>query len=270
MITATNEENNNMKDIIKIEHASVRRDGKYILDDVSLSIKEGEKLAIIGPNGAGKSTLVDVIARRTYPLAKDEYKNEILGKERWILQDLKPLIGIVSPDYDDFFITTYTVREIVASGLFSSLGFDFHHEVSPEVWEKADSVLEKNRLSYLRERMMNTLSAGEKRRVMLARAEITDPEILLLDEASNALDFPSRADLRATISRYATKGRTIIMVTHELAEIIPEVTRVILMKDGRIVFDGKKEEAITSERLSKLYSRDVEVAMHNGIYTAFC
>ena len=95
-----------MSKIIEIEHATVRRDGRIILDDVSISIEKGERIALIGPNGAGKSTLVDVISRRTYPLAKDEYKNSIFGQERWIIQDLKPLLGIVSPSYDEFFITT--------------------------------------------------------------------------------------------------------------------------------------------------------------------
>lgn len=259
-----------MEKAIEIEHAYTRRDGKYILEDINLSINKGERIAIIGPNGAGKSTLVDVIARRTYPLARDDYRNRIFGEERWIIQDLKPLIGLISPSSEEFFITTYTVREIVASGLFSSLGFDFHHQVGPDVWEKADSALTKAGILYLKDRQMNTLSTGEKRRVLLARATITDPPLLLLDEPSNGLDFPSRADLRTLISQYATMDRTIVMVTHELTEIIPEVDRILLMKNGKIVFDGKKKEALTSERLSKLYERNVFVAENDGIYTAFC
>ena len=259
-----------MPNIVEIEHATVRRDGRIILDDVSLSIKKGERIALIGPNGAGKSTLVDVISRRTYPLARDEYRNSIFGQERWIIQELKPLLGIVSPSYDEFFITTYTVREIVASGLFSSLGFDFHHVIGDEIWGKADRALEKAGLSSLAARAMNTLSTGEKRRVLLARAAITEPELMLLDEASNGLDFPSRADLRKTISSYATEGRTIIMVTHELAEIIPEVDRVLLMKNGKIEYDGKKEDLLTSDILSEVYGIPVTVAEKDGIYTAFC
>lgn len=259
-----------MNKAVEIEHAYVRRDGKYILKDVSLSINEGERVAIIGPNGAGKSTLIDVISRRIYPLALDEYRNAIFGEESWILQDLRPLIGLVSPSYDDFFITKYSAREIVASGTSSSLGFDFHHIVSDEVWKRADEELDRIGISYLKDRYMDTLSTGEKRRVMLARAAITEPPLLLLDEASSGLDFPARADLRNTISQYATKGRTIIMVTHELAEIIPEVDRVLLMKNGQIVFDGKKEDALRKELLSDVYGRMIEVAERNGIYTAFC
>ena len=259
-----------MDRVIEIEHAYVRRDGIYILEDINLVINKGERVAIIGPNGAGKSTLMDVMARKIYPLALDEYKNRFLGQERWIMQELKPQIGHISPSSDDFFITTYTVREIVASGLYSSLGFDFHHDVDTCSWEKADAALEKAGITHLKDRRMNTLSTGERRKVLLARATITEPTVMILDEASNGLDFPARADLRRLISQYATADRTVIMVTHELAEIIPEVDRVLLMKDGKIIFDGKKQEALTSERLSKLYEQEVFVAEKDGIYTAFC
>lgn len=255
---------------MEIEHAYVRRDGQYILEDINLVIEKGERIAVIGPNGAGKSTLMDVMARRIYPLAKDNYKNRFMGQERWIIQDLKPLIGLISPSSDDFFTTTYTVREIVASGLYSSLGFDFHHEIGNATWEKADSALKKAGIPHLKDRRMNTLSTGEKRRVLLARATITEPPVMILDEASNGLDFPARADLRNLISQYATLDRTIIMVTHELTEIIPEVDRVLLMKGGRIMFDGNKKDALSSERLSSLYGRNIFVAENDGIYTAFC
>ncbi len=253
-----------------IEHASVRRDGKYILEDVSIHAEKGEQIAIIGPNGAGKSTLIDVIARRTYPLALDEYRSSVLGEERWMIQDLKMRMSLVSPSQDDFFTSAYPAREIVASGLYSSLGFDFHHAVKDSDWEKADAELEKTGMLSKKDRTMNTLSTGEKRRVLLSRAAITSPEILLLDEASSGLDFPSRADLRNTIAGYATTDRTIVMVTHELSEILPTTDRIVLMKKGRIVADGAKTELLRSDVLSDLFERKVTVAEKDGIYTAFC
>ena len=257
-------------DAFRIENATVRRDGKEILSSVSISAELGEHIAIIGPNGAGKSTLLGVIARKIYPLALDEYRSEILGEERWMIQDLKKRISLVSPQEDIFYTSAYSAREIVASGLHASLGFDFHHTVAPEDWERADSELRKTGMYEKRNRTMNTLSTGEKRRVLLARAAITEPDILLLDEASTGLDFPSRADLRDTISDYATDRRTIVMVTHELSEILPSISRIILMKDGRIVRDGRKEECITEPMLSELFGRNVHVALSDGIYTAFC
>ena len=253
-----------------IEHASVRRDGKYILRDVSLHADMGEHIAIIGPNGAGKSTLIDVIARRTYPLALDEYRSSILGEERWMIQELKMRISLVSPSQDEFFTSSYPAREIVASGLHSSLGFDFHHAVDDDDWIKADRELEKTGMLEKKDRTMNTLSTGEKRRVLLSRAAITAPDILLLDEASSDLDFPSRADLRNTIAGYATGDRTIVMVTHELSEILPSMNRIILMKNGAIAADGSKKDLLRSDILSDLYERKVTVAEKDGIFTAFC
>ena len=133
----------------------------------------------------------------------------------------------------------------------------------------ADEELRKVGLERLGDRAMNTLSTGEKRRVLLARAAITDPEILLLDEASSGLDFPSRADLRDTIAAYTTGNRTLVMVTHELSEILPSINRIILMKDGQIAMDGTKEETLREDILSDLYGRKVMVACRDGIYTAF-
>ena len=253
-----------------IEHADVRRDGKYILSDVSIKASIGERIAIIGPNGAGKSTLVDVISRRIHPLATDRYRSSIFGEERWRISDLRLRIGHVAPNQDSFFQTTYTAREIVASGLYASLGFDFHHEIKPEDWDKAEAELGKVGMLEKKDRTMNTLSTGEMRRVLLARAAVISPSLLLLDEASAGLDFPSRADLRNTIASYATENRTIVMVTHELSEIIPEIDRIVLMKDGRIVMEGTKADTLRTDILSDLYSRPVHVAEADGIYTAFC
>ena len=254
----------------RIENATVRRDGKEILSSVTIHAEKGEHIAVIGPNGAGKSTLLGVLARRIYPLALDEYRSVILGEERWMIQDLKKRVSLVSPAEDIFYTSSYTAREIVASGLHASLGFDFHHAVAPEDWEKADKELMKTGMYEKRNRTMNTLSTGEKRRVLLSRAAITSPDILLLDEASTGLDFPSRADLRATIASYATAERTVVMVTHELSEILPDIRRIILMKNGRIVKDGTKEECLTEKTLSALFERKVNIAVSDGIYTAFC
>ena len=254
----------------RIEHASVRRDGKYILSDVSLSLELGSNIAIIGPNGAGKSTIVDVITRSTYPLCLDEYRSSVLGSERWLIHELRKRISIVSQASEQFFNTTYTAREITASGLYASLGFDFHHRIDDQTWKKADEELGKVGMLEKAGRAMNSLSTGEKRRVLLARAAITKPSLLFLDEASNGLDFPARADLRETIRTFASPERSIVMVTHELAEIIPEIDRIILMKDGRIVKDGSKEECLRGDVLSDLYGRDVTVVCRDGIYSSFC
>lgn len=257
------------KEIIHIKNAYVRRDGEYILSGVDLDVQEGGHIAVIGPNGAGKSTLLEVIARNIYPLALDEYENRIFGRSRFLQSDLRKMIGVVSDRNSMFLDSTYKARDIVCSGLYASLGFDFHHRIEDSDWVLADEELKKVGMYEKRYRMMKTLSSGEKRRIMLARAEITRPRLLLLDEASNALDFPLRRDLRDTIRKYASE-ETIIMVTHELSEIIPEIDRVILMKDGHIVLDGPKQEVLTEDNLSMLYGMKVYLSERDGIYSAYC
>ena len=255
---------------IELCHASVRREGEFILKDVSLTVKEGEKIAIIGPNGAGKSTLINVIARNIYPLWKPEYALKLFGQERWKIEDLKKKIGIVNQSFSWYVNTTYSVYEIVVSGLYSAIGLDFHHKVTAEDDKKCLEELDRIGITHLKDKAMNTLSSGERSKVLLARANITNPSLLLLDEASNALDFPSRSELRKTISKYAKAGKTILLVTHELSEIIPEIDRVIIMKNGEIFMDGKKEEVITERILEEVYERKIYVDSRDGLYNAWC
>lgn len=256
--------------VIELRHASVRRDGEYILKDVSLTVAEGEKIAIIGPNGAGKSTLINVIARNTYPLRTDDYSLALFGEERWRVELLKKKIGIVNHTLSWYTNTTYTVFDIVLSGLYAAIGLDFHHVVSEDDKARCEAELRRVGIWHLRDKAMNTLSSGERSRTLLARAAITDPPLMLLDEASNALDFPSRSDLRRTISAYATEGKTILLVTHELAEIIPEIDRIIVMKDGCIFADGPKEEILNEALLSEVYGQRIYVDSRDGLYSAWC
>lgn len=256
--------------ILSVEHASVRRKGKYILRDVSLSVNEGEHLAIIGPNGAGKSTLLGVLCKTVHPLALDEYSYTLFGSKKWTVSSLRQIIGHVSQADELLANTTYTVYEIVVSALFSAIGLDFHITPSEEDKAKALAQIEKVGLMYCLDKPFNTLSSGERARTLIARAAVNDPPILMLDEASNALDFPSRSDLRKTISLYAREGKTIIMVTHELSEIIEEVGHVVVMKDGGIVVQGKKEDVLSEDILSSVYGQKVYVDKRGSLYSAWC
>lgn len=259
-----------MVDILSVDHASVRRSGTYILSDVSFSLKEGGHTAIIGPNGAGKSTLMNVLCKEVHPLALDEYSYSLLGKSKWTVHDLRKVIGHVSQADSMIADTTYAVLDIVVSALYSAIGIDFHIKPGKEDIEKAESELEKVGLRELKGKCMNTLSSGERARALIARSAINNPPVMLLDEASNALDFPSRADFRKAISQYAREGKTVVMVTHELSEIIEEIERVVVMKDGRIVADGNKKEILNEGLLSDVYGQKVFVAERGGLYTAWC
>ena len=256
--------------ILSLGHASVRRGGKYILEDVSFTLNEGENTAIIGPNGAGKSTLVGVLCKKVHPLALDEYSYSLFSRSRWPVSELRLKVGHVSQSESMVTETTYTVYEIVLSALYSAIGLDFHITPTAEDEAKALAAIEKVGLSRLKDKCVNTLSSGEKAKALLARSAVNDPPIMLLDEAANALDFPSRADFRQTISLYAREGKTIVMVTHELAEVIEEVSRVVVMKDGHIVADGPKDRILDESLLSEVYGKRVYIDRRDGLYSAWC
>ncbi len=256
--------------MFELLHASVRRNDSLILNDVSLSIKKGEHIAIIGPNGAGKSTLLKVLTKEIHPLAKDEFSYSFCGDKRIPLLQLREKLGIVSPSLLEACNTTYTALEVVISGLFSSYGLDFHHIVKEEHKARALEEMKKIGITHLKDKYMNSLSSGEAEKVILARAAVHDPEALILDEVSNTLDFPTRASLRNLINQYAKDGKTILMVTHEMAEIPPECDRVIIMKNGSIIHDGAKKALLTEEVLSSVYEQTVYVEEKNNIYSAWC
>ena len=234
--------------LLSIAHASVRRGGKYILDDVSFDLYEGQNTAVIGPNGAGKSTLVNVMCREVHPLARDEYSYSLFGSTRWPVARLRLVLGHVSQ------AETMLVHITPTDG----------------DRRKALEAIAKVGLMHLMDKPVNTLSSGEKAKALIARSAVNDPPVMLLDEASNALDFPSRAEFRRTVSSYARDGKTIVMVTHELAEIIEEVSRVVVMKGGRIVADGPKEEILDEDLLSDVYGQRVYIDRRGGLYTAWC
>ncbi|MFA5448140.1 MAG: ATP-binding cassette domain-containing protein [Sphaerochaeta sp.] len=256
--------------IIHIEHATVRRKGIPILDDVSFSVNEGEHVAIIGPNGAGKSTLVQVISQEVHPLAHPHMKRLLFGKQRWQILELRKRLGIVSQSLQYLCNSSYKGIEIVLSGFFSSIGLDFHHQVSDEQRQKAREVMERYDAFHLADKQMNRMSSGEARRILLCRATVNEPSVFLLDEAGTALDFPARRAYRQTLEQLNSQGKTIILATHELSEIIPSIGRVVLMKEGKIIADGPKEEVLTEKLLTEVYETLVYVDQRDGLFTAWC
>ncbi len=259
-----------MENLITIKHANVRRNDKYILNDVSLEINKGEHIAILGPNGAGKSTLLNICSMEIHPLWSENLLIKRFNKLKISKDELRQNIGVVSQLIFQMCNTTYKVNEVVASGIFSSIGIDFHHNVTAEDWINTDIALVDNFCNHLKDKTMKSLSTGEAQRVLLARALVHNPKLLLLDEAASGLDFPSRSHYRAALKKAIDKDRTIVMITHELSQILPEIQKIILMKDGYIFAQGKKEDLLTESVLSSLYGQKVYVAKKNEIYSAWC
>jgi iron complex transport system ATP-binding protein len=255
-----------MPPLIEFERVSVMRGGNLVLHDVSLRIEAGEHVAILGPNGCGKSTLIKTIARECYPLVREGSRMALFGKERWNIFDLRPLMGLVSNDLMALCTREITGREAVVSGFFGSIGVQPYQHITPEIERQAAEILALLDIAHLAERPVDEMSSGEARRVLLARALVHHPRALVLDEPSNSLDVSAQHELREILRKLVRAGIGIILVTHHLADIIPEIERVILMRAGRIVADGRKPEVLTAAALADLFGLPVDLARRDGYY----
>lgn len=256
--------------LLEMKSVTVVRSGKKILDSISLSIEPGEHVAIIGPNGSGKSSLIKTLTKEYHPLAGAEgLVLKIMGKETWNVFELRKLLGIVSGDLQQTYCRQIRVFDVILSGFFSSIGIYYNHKVTPEMEDRAEEILEFLEISHLADRLMCELSSGEARRVLIGRALVHDPQALILDEPANSLDLKAMNSFRESVRKIAGSGKNVILVTHNLQDLIPEISRVILIKEGKVFRDGRKEEVLTDANLSELFSLSVKVLEKEGYYQAW-
>src|SRR4030081_231827 len=234
------------------------------LDDISLRIEAGEHVCILGPNGCGKSTLIKTITRECYPVVRGGSSISILGRERWNIFELRSLLGIVSPDLLGACTTDATGRDVVLSGFFSSTRIFPHQHPDPAQLALAEETLARLGIAHLADRSVAQLSSGEAQRTLIARALVHSPQTLLFDEPSNALDIGAQLQLRETMRELARSGLGILLVTHHVSEIIPEMERVVLLREGRVIADGPKSSVLTAEHLSNLFGASVRLDRHDG------
>jgi iron complex transport system ATP-binding protein len=244
----------------------VMRGARLALDGITLSIHPGEHVAILGPNGSGKSTLIKTITRECYPLYREGSWMKILGRETWHVFDLRAMLGLVAADLMKTHSIDVTGREAVLSGYFSSAGIWPNHVVTQEMERRADGILELLEIRHLASRDVEEMSSGELRRVLIGRALVHNPKALVLDEPTTSLDIHSQHEVREALRKLAAGGVSTIVVTHHLPDIIPEVKRVILIRDGKVFRDGPKDELLNTTTLSELFRTEVEFAVKDGYF----
>ncbi len=252
--------------LLEFSNVSVMRGLNPVLHRLNLTIEDGEHVAILGPNGCGKSTLIKTITRECYPLRDPDSHLRIMGQTTWNIFELRRFLGIVSNDLLNTTTRDLTGREVVLSGFFSSMGIWPNHEVTPHMLEKTQEVLHLLEVPHLAERFITEMSSGEVHRIMIGRALVHEPRALLLDEPSTSLDLFAQHELRMILRKLAVAGTGILLITHHLSDIIPEIDRVILLKQGRIFADGKKAEVLNEEHLGHLFGLSVTLQQRNGYY----
>jgi iron complex transport system ATP-binding protein len=250
--------------VLEIDSAVVMKGSVRALDGLSLTIRSGQHTAIVGPNGAGKSTLINLLTRDEYalPHADGRPPVKIFGQDRWDVFELRTKLGIVSADLQQRFVEGHcagriTGTDAVLSGFFATRGFLLYADITPAMRDSAARALGRIEASHLAAKVVNEMSTGEARRILIARALVSDPAALVLDEPAAGLDPVARRRFLDLVARIGEQGTTLILVTHHVEEILPIVTQVALLKGGRVAMAGPKRDMLTSANMSAVFDAPV-------------
>jgi len=254
--------------LLELHDCVVVRDGRAILSIDDLTLRSGEHVAILGPNGAGKSTLIRLLTRDVRPLAHEDGSPAVLllGRERWDLLEARRIMGVVSNALQETYAVGVTVRDAVTSGFFGSVGLYPHQHVTPAMRATTDRLIELLGIERLADRAMDTLSTGEARRALIARALVHDPQVLVLDEPTDGLDPHAQWHVLRAVSDIARAGHAVVLVTHHISDIVPEVSRIVMLKDGRVLRDGAKDGLLTGPAITDLFDIPATVEERAGWY----
>lgn len=257
-----------MEKALELRNVSVVRNGKCILRSVDLDIFKGENVAVIGPNGSGKTTLIKLLRGdiRPYYDETDPATMRIFGQERWNLFDVRSRMGVVSMDLQSMFRPDTLVHEVICSGFFNSLDVFRNHTVTQEIVQAVYEAAATMGIEDILDRDIENLSLGEMRRALIARALVTKPDLLVLDEPMTGLDIVMKSRFRAMFDILIDRGVSIVMITHDLTDIPASVRRIVMIRDGEVFADGDKRELLSDDRISELYGADIKVESQHGIY----
>lgn len=237
---------------------------RRLFEDLSLTLLLGEHTVVLGPNGAGKSALVKLLARQLYPVVKPGSHLRIFGSETVNLWELRGRLGLVSQDLQDRYGARVAAADVVLSGFFGSVGLGRGQEPSAVQRARVAELMEPLGLAALAERPYGELSDGQRRRLLLARALVHRPRVLVLDEPTNGLDLRARHQLLAILAELADSGTTLLLVTHQIETILPAIRRCVLLREGRVVGDGSTAALLQDAPLSALFDTPLRVCESNG------
>src|SRR3989441_689021 len=261
--------------VLELVDATVEKDGRRVLDGITLTIHAGEHTAIVGPNGAGKSILVRLLTHEDRAIAPDAGISpvRVFGNGNWHVFDLRSQLGIISADLHHRFVAGNSEGRIAAetrvlSGFLASDGILRYGAITDDMRRRAADALDRMGIAHLARRWMDEMSSGEARRGLLPPALGTSPRALLLDEPTTGLDLAARHDFMERVRKIARDGTTLILITHHIDEIVPEIERVILLREGRIAAAGAKRSVLTAERLSDLFSAPIALEESDGYFYA--
>lgn len=257
-----------MSAVLELAEVSVRRGQATLLDRVSWVVREGERWVLLGANGAGKTTLMQIAAAQLHPTAGAVgLLGELLGTVD--VFELRPRIGVSSAAVAEQIPRNETVRDLVLTASYAVLG-RWREDYDAVDHDRADALLREVGVAALADRTYGTLSEGERKRVQIARALMTDPELLLLDEPAAGLDLGGREDLVSTLSvlAYDPLSPATVLVSHHVEEIPPGFTHVLMLRGGRAVAQGPIEETLTAEALSATFGMPLVLEHHDGRYAA--
>lgn len=254
--------------ILDIKNATVYRGDTCVFDDLSFMLAAGAHTAILGPNGAGKSTILKLLSGEVHCLPKDETSIRVFGEAQWNVWDVRKRLGMVSHDLQHQYMEHVTGLKVVLSGYYSSIGIYSHQDFADAQIARARVVMEELGVGFLTDRKFSEMSTGEQRRCLLARALVHDPIALVLDEPTSGLDLTATFHYLDLVREHMRKGKTLLLVTHHIHEIPPEIERVVLLKQGKILQDGKKRAILTETNLSALFDCPVSLVQANGWYQA--
>ena len=254
--------------IIDFQNITVFQGRNKVLEDFSLTIDESQSTVILGPNGSGKTTLLKLLNREIYIVEDKVGSLKIFEKDRWNVDELRSNLGVVSQHLQYGYSNSAIGLYVVLSGFYSSDGIWQHQEFDDRKLDRAKEVMDLLAISHLKEREFSTMSTGEQRKFLLARSLVNDPAVLVFDEPTSGLDMSTCFQYLEIIRELISMGKKVILVTHHIHEIPPEVTRVILLKEGRVIEDGDKDQILTNTNLTNLFDWPIKVIKENGYYQA--